>query len=59
MYSIKYNWLTRIFKFCFVNNIRLIYTGTSIFMDQKNENLSPYAWTKTHNINLLKNLKMV
>ena len=48
-----------VFKFfCFVNNIRLIYTGTSIiYGSKKNENLSPYAWTKTHNINLLKNLK--
>ena len=47
-----------VFKFCYINNIRLIYTGTSIiYGSKKNENLSPYAWTKTHNINLLENLK--
>ncbi len=48
-----------VFKFCMENNIRLIYSATSASLGNKGEdkNLSPYAFTKTKNLEMLENLK--
>jgi len=48
-----------VFKFCLDNNIKLIYSATSASLGNKgnDKNLSPYAFTKTKNIELLENLK--
>ena len=48
-----------VFKFCLKNNIRLIYSATSATLGNKgkDENLSPYAFTKSKNLELLENLK--
>ena len=48
----------RVFNFCLENNIKLIYSATSATIGNKGEdkNLSPYAFTKAKNLELLKNL---
>ena len=48
-----------VFDFCLKNKIRLIYSATSASLGNKGEdkNLSPYAFTKSKNIELLENLK--
>ena len=48
-----------VFKFCLDNNIRLIYSATSATLGNKgnDKNLSPYAFTKAKNLELLENLK--
>ena len=48
-----------VFKFCLDNKIRLIYSATSASLGNKGEdkNLSPYAFTKSKNLELLENLK--
>ena len=48
-----------IFKFCLENKIKLIYSATSASLGNKGEdkNLSPYAFTKSKNLELLENLK--
>jgi len=48
-----------VFKFCSENNIKLIYSATSTTLGTKNDdkNLSPYAFTKNKNLELLQNLK--
>ena len=48
-----------IFNFCLVNNIKLIYSATSASLGNKgsDKNLSPYAFTKAKNLELLENLK--
>ncbi len=48
-----------VFKFCLDNNIKLIYSATSASLGNngKDENLSPYAFTKSKNLELLENLK--
>jgi UDP-glucose 4-epimerase len=48
-----------VFDFCLKNNIKLIYSATSASLGNKGEdkNLSPYAFTKSKNLELLKNLK--
>jgi len=48
-----------VFKFCLKNNIKLIYSATSasIGNNGKDKNLSPYAFTKSKNLELLENLK--
>ena len=48
-----------VFKFCLNNNVRLIYSATSatIGNNGKDKNLSPYAFTKSKNLELLENLK--
>ncbi len=50
---------SEVFKFCLVNNIKLIYSATSASLGKKgfNKNLSPYAFTKSKNIELLENLR--
>ena len=48
-----------VFKFCLENNIKLIYSATSVSIGNngKDKNLSPYAFTKSKNIEMLENLK--
>ena len=48
-----------VFKFCLKNKIRLIYSATSASLGEKgnDKNLSPYAFTKAKNLELLENLK--
>ena len=47
------------FKFCLDNKIKLIYSATSASLGNngKDKNLSPYAFTKSKNLELLNNLK--
>ena len=47
------------FKFCLDNKIKLIYSATSANLGNKgnDKNLSPYAFTKAKNLELLENLK--
>ena len=48
-----------VFKFCLDNNIKLIYSATSATLGNKgnDKNLSPYAFTKSKNLELLENLR--
>ncbi len=48
-----------VFKFCLENKIKLIYSATSANFGNrgKDKNLSPYAFTKAKNLELLENLK--
>ena len=48
-----------VFNFCLKNNIKLIYSATSASLGNrgKDKNLSPYAFTKSMNIEFLENLK--
>ena len=47
------------FKFCLDNKIKLIYSATSASLGNSgnDKNLSPYAFTKAKNLELLENLK--
>ena len=48
-----------VFNFCLSNKIKLIYSATSASIGNKgnDKNLSPYAFTKAKNLELLENLK--
>ena len=48
-----------VFNFCMINKIKLIYSATSASLGNygKDKNLSPYAFTKAKNLELLENLK--
>jgi|TARA_B110000259_G_scaffold7961_1_gene8721 UDP-glucose 4-epimerase len=48
-----------VFNFCLQNNIKLIYSATSATLGNggNDKNLSPYAFTKAKNLELLDNLK--
>jgi UDP-glucose 4-epimerase len=48
-----------VFNFCLVNKIKLIYSATSATLGNQgnDKNLSPYAFTKSKNLELLENLK--
>ena len=48
-----------VFSFCLKNEIKLIYSATSASLGNKgnDKNLSPYAFTKAKNLELLENLK--
>tara|TARA_Y200000002_G_scaffold325731_1_gene287979 strand:- start:127 stop:1023 length:897 start_codon:yes stop_codon:yes gene_type:complete len=48
-----------VFNFCLKNNIKLIYSATSASIGNqgKDKNLSPYAFTKAKNLEMLENLK--
>ena len=48
-----------IFRFCILNKIKLIYSATSASLGNNGEdkNLSPYAFTKAKNLEMLENLK--
>ena len=49
-----------VFKFCLDNNIRLIYSATSATLGNsgRDKNLSPYAFTKSKNLELLENFNL-
>jgi len=48
-----------VFNFCLTNNIKLIYSATSASIGNNglDKNLSPYAFTKAKNLELLENFK--
>ena len=48
-----------VFNFCLSNKIKLIYSATSASIGNKgkDKNLSPYAFTKANNLEMLENLK--
>ena len=48
-----------VFNFCLKNKIKLIYSATSASLGNKGDdkNLSPYAFSKAKNLELLENLK--
>ena len=48
-----------VFNFCFSNKIKLVYSATSatIGNNGNDKNLSPYAFTKAKNLEMLENLK--
>ena len=48
-----------VFKFCLNNKVKLIYSATSASLGNNgnDKNLSPYAFTKSKNLELLENLK--
>ncbi len=48
-----------VFKYCLDNKIKLIYSATSASLGKggNDKNLSPYAFTKSKNLELLENLK--
>ena len=48
-----------VFKFCLKNKIKLIYSATSASLGNNGDdkNLSPYAFTKSKNLEMLENLK--
>tara|TARA_A100001011_G_scaffold388182_1_gene467310 strand:- start:1482 stop:2363 length:882 start_codon:yes stop_codon:yes gene_type:complete len=47
-----------VFKFCLENDIKLIYSATSASLGKpSNKNLSPYAFFKAKNLELIENLK--
>ena len=48
-----------VFNFCLRNKVKLIYSATSASLGNKgnDKNLSPYAFTKSKNLELLENLK--
>ena len=47
-----------VIEFAKVNDIKIIYSATSSSLgnDGRDENLSPYAWSKSKNIELIKNI---
>ena len=49
-----------VFNFCLTNKIKLIYSATSASIGNKgnDKNLSPYAFTKAKNLEMLENLKL-
>ena len=48
-----------VFNFCFLNKIKLVYSATSASIGNNglDKNLSPYAFTKAKNLEMLENLK--
>jgi UDP-glucose 4-epimerase len=48
-----------VFNYCLKNNIKLVYSATSATLGNRgnDKNLSPYAFTKAKNLELLENLK--
>ena len=48
-----------VFNFCFKHNVKLIYSATSATIGNNgaDKNLSPYAFTKAKNLEMLENLK--
>ena len=48
-----------VFNFCMKNNIKLIYSATSASLGNngRDKNLSPYAFSKSKNLEMLENLK--
>ncbi len=58
-YDSNSNGSKSVFKFCLKNKIKLIYSATSASIGNfgNDKNLSPYAFTKSKNLELLENLK--
>ena len=56
-FSSNHSGTLEVIKFCSNNNIRIIYSASSSKFGNKgrDENLSPYSWTKSKNIELIKN----
>ena len=58
---IEYNTIgsNAVFNFCLENKIKLIYSATSASLGNngRDKNLSPYAFSKSKNLELLENLK--
>ena len=58
---IEYNTIgsNAVFNFCLENKIKLIYSATSASLGNKgkDKHLSPYAFSKAQNLELLENLK--
>ncbi len=50
---------SRVFSFCLENNIKIVYSATSASLGNNglDQGLSPYAFTKSKNLNLLMHLK--
>ena len=48
-----------VFHFCLKNNIKLVYSATSASLGKKgnDKNLSPYAFSKSKNLEQLENFK--
>ncbi|MBD1154293.1 NAD-dependent epimerase/dehydratase family protein [Pelagibacterales bacterium SAG-MED21] len=48
-----------VFNFCFINKIKIIYSATSASLGNggNDKDLSPYAFTKSKNLEMLENLK--
>ena len=48
-----------VFNFCLKNNIKLIYSATSASLGNRgnDKNLSPYAFSKSKNLELLRKFK--
>ena len=59
MYSVEFNRNKCSFRFLFKNSIKLIYSATSASLGNKgkDKDLSPYAFTKSKNLEYLQNLK--
>ena len=53
------NGSNQVFNFCLQNKIKLIYSATSASFgrNKNNQNLSPYAFSKSKNLEFLENLK--
>jgi len=47
----------QVLEYAILNKSKLIYSGSSAIFGDKKENLSPYAFTKSKNIELIKNYK--
>lgn len=49
---------SNVIKFCLKNKIKIIYSATSASLgnNQRDQHLSPYAFTKSYNMNLIMNL---
>ena len=52
------NWTFNVINFCLKNEIKIIYSATSASLGNKeqDQHLSPYAFTKSNNMNLIMNL---
>jgi UDP-glucose 4-epimerase len=58
-FSSNINGTKSVFEFCLKNKIKLIYSATSASLGNNgnNQNLSPYSFTKSKNLELLENFK--
>ena len=58
-FSSNISGTSKVFYFCLKNKIKIIYSATSASLGNKgsDQSLSPYAFTKSKNLNLLEHLK--
>ena len=47
----------QVLQYCIIKSAKLVYSGSSAIFGEGNANLSPYAWLKQKNIELIKNYK--